>query len=190
MNTAAQLLRRDSSLTGNDNEFGAPMGSLLFVFFTLMLLASVLAVTLLYLRRKRVARQQAGLLPSYHASSHHRSVSMTNIPTLGHNDSVFVYDEKMNLIANSSSPPSSAVPEIRVTFPDYEGNHSASHSGRVVVVHVTDTGSIGMSPLAQEQLPAYQRSDAERFQSLDLNRMGGLREKEQPVQQQQQQRWS
>ena len=162
------------------------MGSLLFVFFALLFLASALSISRLYLRRKRLAREQA-LLPRYHQSSHHHSVSMTNIPAFGRNDSVFVYDEKMNLIANSSSPPSSAVPEIRVTFPDDDDHSGRRQSGRVVVVHVTDTGSVGMSPLSQEQLPPYQRSDPERFQSLDLDRMGGLREKEStPVQQ----RWS
>ncbi len=83
----------------------------------------------------------------------------------------------MNLIANSSSPPSSTVPEIRLTFPDDEGRADQS-TGRVVVVHVTETGSIGMSPLQQEPLPPYQRSDAGRFQSIDLDRIGGLREKE------------
>ncbi len=162
------------------------MGSLLFVFFALLFLASALSISLLYLRRKRVAREQ-GLLPTYHRASHRRSVSMTNVPTIGRNDSVFVYDEKMNLIANSSSPPSSAVPEIRVTFPDDEDHNGQSQHGRVVVVHVTDTGSVGMSPLDQDQLPPYQRSDAERFQSLDIERMGGLREKEGAAGQQ---RWS
>ena len=103
---------------------------------------------------------------------------MTNIPNIGTKDSIFVYDEKMNLIANSSSPPSSAVPEIRVTFPDEDSSDGQKQNGRVVVVHVTETGSVGMSPLIQEQLPAYQRSDAERFQSLDLDSIGGLREKE------------
>jgi hypothetical protein len=160
-----------------DQSYGPSMGSLVIVFFGLVLLACSLSVGLMCLRRKRIARerQQQSLLPSYQPSSHHRSVSMTNIPTIGRNDSVFVYDEKMNLIANSSSPPSSAVPEIRLTFPDDDGQQQ---KGRMVVVHVTDTGSVGMSPLDREPLPPYQRADAERFQSLDLDRIGGLREKE------------
>lgn len=160
-----------------DQGYGPGMGSLVVVFFGLVIVACSLSLGLICLRRKRLARQRqnASLLPSYHQSSHHRSVSMTNIPTIGRNDSVFVYDEKMNLIANSSSPPSSAVPEIRLTFPDDDGQQQ---KGRMVVVHVTDTGSVGMSPLDRDPLPPYQRSDAERFQSLDLDRIGGLREKE------------
>lgn len=156
------------------------MGSLALTFFTLVVIGSVLSLALLFMRRRRLVRQQA-LLPRYNPQSHHRSVSVTNLPHIGQNDRVFIYDEKMNLIANSSSPPSSPVPEIRVTFPDDEDKNGQASTGRVVVVHVTDTGSIGMSPY-REQLPPYQHSDAERFQSLDLERIGGLREKETPVQ--------
>jgi hypothetical protein len=181
MNSLKQLLPRDPPDFVDNDTFGPGMGSLAFIFFTLVLVASALALALICLRRKKMARQRynESLLPSYHNhSAHHRSASMTNIPTIGRNDSIFVYDEKMNLIANSSSPPSSAVPEIRLTFPDDEGNAGQQQTGRVVVVHVTDTGSIGMAPLNHEPLPPYQRSDADRFQSLDLDRIGGLREKE------------
>ena len=163
----------------SDESYSPSMGSLAYTFFTLVLVASVLTFALVCLRRKRLSRrqrQQQTLLPSYSRSSHHRSPSMTNIPTIGRNDAVFVYDEKMNLIANSSSPPSSAVPEIHLTFPDDE--RPGQSTGRVVVVHVTDTGSVGMAPLQSDPCPPYQRSDADRFQSLDLERIGGLREKE------------
>ena len=177
MESFKQLLRRDPSTSADDQNFGPGMGPLVFTFFTLVFIGALLSVALLYMRRRRLARQQA-LLPRYNVHCHHRSVSMTNIPNVGTNESIFVYDEKMNLIANSSSPPSSAVPEIRVTFPDEESSGGQKQNGRVVVVHVTETGSVGMSPLVQEQLPAYQRSDAERFQSLDLDSIGGLREKE------------
>ena len=179
MDSLKQLLTRDPSDFYDDDSFSPGMGSLVYIFFSLLLVASVLALALICLRRKRLARQRQHqpLLPSYNHSSHHRSHSMTNIPTIGRNDSIFVYDEKMNLIANSSSPPSTTVPEIRLTFPE-DDERPGQSSGRVVVVHVTDTGSIGMAPLEQEPLPPYQRSDADRFQSLDLDRIGGLREKD------------
>jgi len=77
----------------------------------------------------------------------------------------------------------SSPPEIRITFPDEED--AKDKGGRVVVVRVSESGSIGMAPLAQDALPPYQSSDADRFQSLDLNRLGGLKEKEQGHQ-----RWS
>jgi len=86
----------------------------------------------------------------------------------------------MNLVANSSSRPHSPVPEIRITFPDEEGEQPGQNkSGRVVIVRITDSGSIGMEPLHHEQLPPYQQADGARFQSLEIDRLGGLREREQ-----------
>ena len=52
-------------------------------------------------------------------------------------------------------------------------------SPRVVVVRIGEGDSVGMEPLRQEEsLPPYESSDAARFESLDLERIGGLREKE------------
>lgn len=174
MGSLKQMLRRDDDA---DGYYGPSMGPLLMVFFGLILAGSFLSLALLCLRRKRVAQRQA-VLPQYRAHAHNRSASVTNLPNLARNETVFVYDEKMNLIANSANPPPSAVPQIRVTFPDDDENNNQPRPGRVVVVHVTDSGSVGMSPLTQDPAPPYQRTDAERFQSLDLDRMGGLREKE------------
>lgn len=179
MDSIKQLLRRDED-SGHDI-YGPDTGILLYAFFGLILVGSVLSLSLMCLRRKRIAQRQA-FLPHYHGHSHRRSASVTNLPNLGPNESVYVYDDKMNLIVNSSSTRSAQVPQIRVTFPDDEDSNGHGRSGRVVVVHVTETGSVGMSPLHQEPAPPYQTADAERFQSLDLDRMGGLREK-QPLQQ-------
>lgn len=70
------------------------------------------------------------------------------------------------------------MPEIRITFPEEENEAGKSKSGRVVVVRISETGGLGLEPYSDEHLPAYQQSDAERFQSLDLDRMGGLKEVE------------
>lgn len=70
------------------------------------------------------------------------------------------------------------MPEIRITFPEEEDEAGKSKSGRVVVVRISETGGLGLEPYSYEKLPAYQQSDAERFQSLDLDRMGGLKELE------------
>ena len=153
------------------------MNHLIFVFFILLLFASLSSIAFYALRRKRLARE-AAVLPTYHQVSHHRSASVSNFNTGHRNESVFVYDEKMNLIHNSSNPPSGAVPEIHITFPDEDEKSGSSQPGRVVVVHITDSGSVGMAPLKRDNLPPYQKEDADRFQSLDLERIGGLREKE------------
>ena len=86
-------------------------------------------------------------------------------------------EEKRSLVANSSSPPPSPVPEIRITFPDNEDVAGKRQSGRVVVLRIGESGAVGMEPV-EEQLPAYQWSDSGKFHSLDLDRIGGLREKE------------
>ena len=47
-----------------------------------------------------------------------------------------------------------------------------------MVVRISETGGMGLELYSDENLPAYQQSDAERFQSLDLDRIGGLKELE------------
>ena len=84
------------------------------------------------------------------------------------------------MISNPSSPPLSPdnVPEIRITFPDEQDEAGRRKSGRVVVVRVGETG-VGLEPLKEEQLPAYEKETGERFHSIDMERIGGLKEKSQ-----------
>lgn len=167
-------------VTGPSTDDNLPtfeMNHLVFVFFTLLLLSALSSFAFFAIRRKRHARE-AAVLPTYHQVSHHRSASISNFNIGQRNESVFVYDEKMNLIHNSGNPPTTAVPEIHITFPDEDEKSGNSQKGRVVVVHITDSGSVGMEPLNRDSLPPYQKEDADRFQSLDLERIGGLREKE------------
>lgn len=71
--------------------------------------------------------------------------------------------------------PTTEVPEIRITFPEEFDASGKRQSGRVVVVRVGET-SIGLEPVVgEEKLPAYETDG--RFQSLDLERIGGLGEK-------------
>jgi len=66
------------------------------------------------------------------------------------------------------------VPEIRITFPDEQDESGRHKSGRVVVVRVGEH-SVGLEPLDEEQLPAYEREGG--FHSIDMDRIGGLKEK-------------
>ena len=77
----------------------------------------------------------------------------------------------------ASTPSSPDVPEIRITFPEEVDETGKRTSGRVVVVKVGEH-SVGMEPVREEDLPPYKREEDARFQSLDLERMGGLKEKE------------
>jgi hypothetical protein len=93
--------------------------------------------------------------------------------------SSYVVQEKLNLIENSDSPPPSPLPEIRITFPDEvdRNGRPRPQSGRVVVVRMGENNVYGLEPL-NDPAPPYPQSDGQRMQSLDLNRMGGLKEKE------------
>jgi len=75
------------------------------------------------------------------------------------------------------SSPSSPLPEIRITFPEEEDEAGTRKAGRQVIVRISETGGVGLEPYNDDHLPRFQKSDAERFQSLDLDRMGGLKEK-------------
>ncbi|KAJ5248912.1 hypothetical protein N7468_000363 [Penicillium chermesinum] len=126
------------------------------------------------LRRKRQAKKES-LLPIHNGQTPHHQRRLTI--TAGKTESVVVYDEKRALMETSDSPPPSPVPEIRITFPEEEDESGKRKSGRMVVVRISDAGSIGLEP-CHDELPPYQTNDTGRFQSLDLERMGGLKEKE------------
>ncbi|PLB49433.1 hypothetical protein P170DRAFT_357460 [Aspergillus steynii IBT 23096] len=152
------------------------MIDLLISLLVLVLLGLALVGGLLFLRRKRLSREQSELpVHNGQCASQHRRLTIS-APPYAKTESVLVYDEKRSLIENSSSPPPSPVPEIRITFPEEEDESGKRKSGRVVVVRISEAGGVGLEP-CHEDLPPYQSSDAERFQSLDIERMGGLKEK-------------
>lgn len=179
-----------TDVSNDDSTYNTPNG-LLFGFFLLFVFACALSVSLFYIRRRRVVRQMA-LLPTYQRRGHQRSLTITSTPAYTGQERVYVYDDKMNMIGSSNCRPDSPVPEIRITFPDEVDQTSGQKtSGRVVVVRITDSGNIGMEPLQPEQLPPYQKADNGRFQSLELDRIGGLRERDgQPATSHPQPRWS
>ena len=154
------------------------MYKLLVALLVLFIVALGLVAGLLFMRRRRRAATPTEL-PMYNdkrastssTSSHHRR----NHARPSH--SIHIYHDKPDLDDKSSRPstPGSPVPEIRITFPEEVDNAGKRQSGRVVVVHVGDNG-VGMSPV-EEKLPAYQEENG-RMQSVDLDRVGGLVEKE------------
>jgi hypothetical protein len=162
---------------GDDKEGVDPtMVSLLVSLLVLVILGLALIGALFFLRHVRKTKKAAAELPLYEKrQSGHRRLTITTSPYGKGRESVLVYQEKQDLMANSSSPPSSPVPEIRITFPDEVDSAGKRQSGRVVVVRVGEH-SVGLEPL-REDLPPYQRDSSDRFDSLDLDRMGGLKEK-------------
>ena len=174
MNSIHVLVVRDENKGGLDSS--ATIG-LVVSLVVLLVLALVSIVALLFLRRMRRANKESeAQLPLYEKrKSGHRRLTITAAPFGKGRESIVVYQEKQDLVNNSSSPPASPVPEIRITFPDEVDESGKPQSGRVVVVKVGEH-SVGLEPL-QEELPPYQRDASDRFDSLDLDRIGGLKEK-------------
>lgn len=167
----ASLVARDDDSSPNHT-----MVNLLVVLLVLLILALLLVGGLLFLRARRRAQRQRETLPMYDekrlsssstSSAHRRVLARPS-------ESIHVYDEKHILMDDAQSPPPSPLPEIRITFPEEIDEGGKRKSGRVVVVRVGDAG-VGLEPA--ETLPAYQKDEGERFQSLDLDRIGGLVEK-------------
>lgn len=171
------LAGRDLANTGDT--LNPTVANLVVTLIILLIVGMVLAGALVVVRRRRRARKQSEL-PLYDdkqsKTSNHRRLTIMATPPTSKSKSIYVNTEKEILMDNPSSPPSSPVPEIRITFPEEEDVAGRRQSGRVVVVRISETGSVGMEPCATEHLPPYQQNDADRFHSLDLDRIGGLKE--------------
>jgi hypothetical protein len=163
-----QLIRRSDEV-GLSNT----LVDLLISLLVLVLLALALLGGLFIIRRKRQSNKES-VLPVHNGQIPASQRRLTI--TANKHDSVFVYDEKRALMQNSDSPPPSPVPEIRITFPEEEDESGRRKSGRMVVVRISEAGSVGLEP-CHEELPPYHSTDTGRFHSLDIERMGGLKEK-------------
>jgi len=161
------------------------MVNLVIALMVLVIIGFIFGGVLYLIRRLRKARaEKNATLPTYKTPSssknvaNHRRFTITTSLHGGRSPSIYVYDEKSSLTSNSSSPPLSPanVPEIRITFPDEQDESGRPKSGRVVVVRVGEHG-VGLEPLRDEQLPAYEKEAGERFHSIDMERIGGLKEK-------------
>ncbi|KAL2045904.1 hypothetical protein ABVK25_011958 [Lepraria finkii] len=181
------VVRDDSSTDMSDGNvpITPAMMNLLIALVVLLCFGLFLIAVLLFLRSRRKAKQMQKLadLP-FQANrpsskiSNHRRLTVTATPYGRHSQAINVYNEKEIMVHDASQPssPKSPVPEIRITFPEEEDEGGKRKSGRVVVVRISETGGVGLEPYIDDHLPPYQKSDAERFQSLDLDRMGGLKE--------------
>jgi len=149
------------------------MRNLLVSLVVLIAFGIALGASLYIIRRTRKQRKAAGTLPSYEDSTRNRR----GLAIQTNRDSSFVFSEKQHLIDNSSPMPLSPenVPEIRITFPEEEDKNGRRVSGRVMVVQVGEAGVGFVKPLEQDP-PAYNSNPNERYTSVDLERIGGLKE--------------
>ncbi|KAI8634835.1 hypothetical protein F5Y19DRAFT_127001 [Xylariaceae sp. FL1651] len=170
------VTRDDSDMNPSDSAINAMIALLGIVLFGLLLAGSLLML-------RRLRRQQELLnqtLPRYNDMEHEtgRNTRRLTIQTPNGKSSIVVVNGRP-MLADPHSPPHSPsnVPEIHITFPDEQDEHGRSKNGRVLLVRVGET-TVGLEPLREEQLPAYEKESNNAFYSIDMDRIGGLREKD------------
>jgi hypothetical protein len=131
------------------------------------------------MRRQKQMRNET--LPQYQdvkRTGNHRRLTIQTGAN-GRSSIIVVGGKGQPMLANPHSPPHSPdnVPEIHITFPDEQDEQGRPRSGRVVVVRVGET-SVGLEPLNDEQLPAYEKESKTQFFAIDMDKIGGLKEKE------------
>lgn len=190
-----RLVVRDAE--SNHPSMTPSMTSMLIALITLIIVGFFLIGALYLLRSHRLSKKQLqsqsepGHESRFHntnssKNSNHRRLTITASPYGRRSESVYLYNgsEKHSFISGSPSPPQSPIPEIRITFPEEEDDSGKRKSGRVVVVRISDAGGVGLEPYQDEELPPYQSARDGKFESLDLDRMGGLKELERGVRKQ------
>ncbi|KAI0390805.1 hypothetical protein F5Y17DRAFT_443142 [Xylariaceae sp. FL0594] len=151
----------------------------MIALLALVLSGLILTLALLMLRRHRqqLLHQQ---LPSYKdiENGAGRNTRRLTIQTPNGKSSIVVVNGRP-MLADPQAPPHSPknVPEIHITFPDEHDEHGRPRNGRVLLVRVGET-TIGLEPLRDEQLPAYEKQGSSDFYSIDMDRIGGLKEKD------------
>lgn len=161
---------------------------LLTVFGILFLFLIGLSMFLLWRRYQRLKQLQQeqgklsaekGSLPPYDNAKNPHGLT---IETTHHGRSSVLYISRdgQPMLQNPRSPPHSPdnVPQIHITFPDEQDDEGRRTSGRVLVVRVGDNATIGLEPVQEEQLPAYEKDSKSEFYSIDMDQIGGLKEKD------------
>ncbi|KYK60151.1 hypothetical protein DCS_01286 [Drechmeria coniospora] len=152
--------------------------NLLLAILGLVFLSLVLATALYFLhRRRRLNRQRMQTLPTYKEMSQKRGLTLSHT---GRPSIVYIGRDGEPMLQNPRSPPHSLdnVPEIRITFPDEQDEQGRPRSGRVLVVRVGDNATVGLEPMREEPLPAYEKDSKDQFHSIDMDQIGGLKEKD------------
>ncbi|KAI1094505.1 hypothetical protein F5B19DRAFT_36619 [Rostrohypoxylon terebratum] len=169
------LSRRDLNMGGESDT----VVNLMIAFLGVAFVALVMVAVLVMLRRAKRERQLKNeTLPQYNDIKHddYNNHCLT-IQTPNGRQSILVVNGRP-MLADPNAPPYSPtnVPEIHITFPDEQDEAGRHKSGRVVVVRVGET-SVGLEPVKEEQLPAYEKENSG-FYSIDMDQIGGLKEKD------------
>jgi hypothetical protein len=179
MDSVTRLITRGSE----EKEANSSVVNLLIALLVLVFVGLVAFALLVLLRRmRRQKRMMNETLPQYQdvkRTGNHRRLTIQTTNGNGRSSVIVVDNNGKPMLANPQSPPHSPdnVPEIHITFPDEQDDQGRPKSGRVVVVRVGET-SVGLEPLNDEQLPAYEKESKTQFYSIDMDKIGGLKEKE------------
>ncbi|KAH8674044.1 hypothetical protein BX600DRAFT_224229 [Xylariales sp. PMI_506] len=181
-NSISSLVGRSSAALGR-RQLGSSgtVMDLLIAFLGIAFFGLVLTALLIVLRRwKQQRRMREEILPQYNDIKHdeyHNKRRLT-IQTPHGRSSIVVVDNRP-MLADPNSPPHSPnnVPEIHITFPDEHDEFGRKQTGRVMLVRVGDT-TVGLEPVHDEQLPAYEKENKNGFYSIDMDQIGGLKEKD------------
>lgn len=185
MDSLRNLLRRTDSPPDKDDGSDSTINLMLTVLGLLFFSLILISILFLFRRARRIQlmrAQQDDLLPTYHDTQrapNHRGLTIET--THNGRSSIFVIGrDGQPMLTNPHSPPHSPdnVPEIHITFPDEQDEQGRPKSGRVLVVRVGDNATVGLEPMREEQLPAYEKEAKGQFYSIDMNQIGGLKEKD------------
>ncbi|KAJ2974083.1 hypothetical protein NQ176_g6245 [Zarea fungicola] len=174
-----RLMSRNANDDGSDKMINALIVVLVLAFVSLGLVSA-----LFFFRRARRQQQLRNQsLPTYNEASKEPMLQHRLTIETKHNgrSSVLVIGrDGQPMLQNPDSPPNSPcnVPEIHITFPDEQDDDGRSKSGRVLIVRVGDNAAVGLEPVREEQLPAYEKEAKGEFQSIDMDKIGGLKEKD------------
>lgn len=168
----------DDDSEGSDST----INSLTIVLAIIVVLGLVLLGALFVLKKARAKQALNNSPPQYNdVVQQDKNHQRLTIETRNGRTSIIYNKDGRPMLSNPNSPPHSPdnVPEIHITFPDEEADEAGKRkSGRVVVVRVGDNATVGMEPLHEDELPAYQKESNGSFYSIDMDDIGGLREKE------------
>ena len=177
MGVIPQLTTRDDS---NGAAQTTPTQMKLLIALVILLAVGLLCTGLLLLLRSRRRAKNKAMTPNLEFEPEYklaRSSSKVSHRRLAANTAPINFTaSKEMLVSHEPTSPSSPVPEIRITFPEEDDNGRKRMSDRVVVVRISDQGGVGLEPYNDSHLPPYQKSN-EKMESLDLERLGGLKER-------------
>ncbi|SPO02870.1 uncharacterized protein DNG_05548 [Cephalotrichum gorgonifer] len=178
------LFARTEAVTVDDAEdSGHNKGIIngMIVVLCLFFFALILSSILLYLRRAKQQKQMMdlGAPPAYKDVQRPGHLTIQTTDMHGRSSVLVFGKDGEPMLANPLSPPHSPdnVPQIRITFPDEQDDTGKMQNGRVVVVRMGET-SVGLEPLDEEQLPVYEKENNSQFYSIDMEKIGGLKEKD------------